>query len=272
LAHVGVFRALQELDIPVDVVGGSSFGSIAAGYIASGMSWQEQRDSLWENLSSKGSVVDLTAPAISLSKGHRVTRAIRAVFNGKMIEDFWLPYFCLSSNLSRGEVTVHDRGSAWQAMRASISIPGLWPPVRSPEGDILVDGGVMNNLPVDVMESFFDGGKIIAVNLKGTASLASVGLSDTGVMSGWGPMARRFNPLADSGDLPGIVDILLRSTETGNVLAAKRMEKDADVVIHPEVAGFGLLAFEEFDHLLEVGYQAAAAELEVHQSALTRDL
>ena len=85
-------------------------------------------------------------------------------------------------------------------------------------------------------------------------------------------MARRFNPLADSGDLPGIVDILLRSTETGNVLAAKRMEKDADVVIHPEVAGFGLLAFEEFDRLLEVGYQAAAAELEQHRGTLTRDL
>ena len=119
--HVGVFRALTELGIPIDVVGGSSFGSIAAGFVAMGMPWQEQRDSLWDNLSSQGSVVDLTAPAVSLAKGHRVTRAIRAVFEGIMIEDFWLPYFCLSSNLSRGEVTVHDLGPAWQAMRASTS-------------------------------------------------------------------------------------------------------------------------------------------------------
>ena len=82
-------------------------------------------------------------------------------------------------------------------------------------GDILVDGGVMNNLPVDVMQTFYDGGVIIAVNLKGTSSLPSDGLSDTGVMPGWGPMARRFNPLVETPDLPGIVDILLRSTETG---------------------------------------------------------
>ncbi|NNL12547.1 MAG: cyclic nucleotide-binding domain-containing protein [Acidimicrobiia bacterium] len=270
MAHVGIFRALQELGIPVDVVGGSSFGSIAGGYIAAGFSWEEQRESLWENLSSKGSVVDLTAPAVSLSKGQRVTEAIRAGFGDRLIENLWLPYFCLSSNLSRGEVTVHDRGSVWQAMRASVSIPGLWPPVRSGEGDILVDGGVMNNLPVDVMETFYDGGAIIAVNLKGTSSLPSVGLSDTGVMSGWGPMARRFNPLTESVELPGIVDVLLRSTETGNVLAAKRMEREADVVLHPDVAQFSLLAFEELDPVIEAGYRYAIKALPAHEDLLKR--
>jgi predicted acylesterase/phospholipase RssA/CRP-like cAMP-binding protein len=270
MAHVGIFRALQELDIPIDVVGGSSFGSIAGGYIAAGFSWEDQRDSLWQNLSSKGSVVDLTAPAVSLSRGQRVTTAIRAGFGDRLIENLWLPYFCLSSNLSRGEVTVHDRGPVWQAMRASVSIPGLWPPVRSEEGDILVDGGVMNNLPVDVMETFYDGGAIIAVNLKGTSSLPSVGLSDTGVMSGWGPMARRFNPLTESVELPGIVDVLLRSTETGNVLAAKRMESEADVVLHPDVAQFSLLAFEQLDSVIEAGYRYAIKELPAHEELLRR--
>ena len=270
MAHVGIFRALQELGIPIDVVGGSSFGSIAGGYIAGGYSWEEQRESLWQNLSSKGSVVDLTAPAVSLSKGQRVTQAIRAGFGDRLIENLWLPFFCLSSNLSRGEVTVHDRGSMWQATRASVSIPGLWPPVISEEGDLLVDGGVMNNLPVDVMQTFYDGGVIIAVNLKGTSSLPSFGLSETGVMSGWGPMARRFNPLAETPELPGIVDILLRSTETGNVLAAKRMEREADVVLHPDVAQFGLLAFEDLDPVIEAGYRYAIKELPAHEALLKR--
>ena len=120
-------------------------------------------------------------------RGQRVTRAIRAGFGDRLIENLWLPFFCLSSNLSRGEVTVHDRGSLWQAMRASVSIPGLWPPVRSEEGDILVDGGVMNNLPVDVMQTFYDGGVIIAVNLRGTSSLPSVGLSRDRGHVGLGP-------------------------------------------------------------------------------------
>ena len=268
LAHIGIFKALEELGIPIDVVGGSSFGSIAGGYIAKGYGWNEQRDSLWENLVSKGSVVDLTAPAVSLATGQRVTQAIRREFGDNLIENLWLPYFCLSSNLSRGEVAVHDRGAVWKAMRASVSIPGLWPPVRSEEGDILVDGGVMNNLPVDVMQTFYDGGAIIAVNLKGTASLASAGLSESGVMSGWGPMARRFNPLAESAELPGIIDVLLRSTETGNVLAAKRMEAEADVVLHPDVAEFGLLAFEELDRVIDAGYRYAIEELPKHEGLL----
>ena len=153
-------------------------------------------------------------------------------------------------------------------MRASVSIPGLWPPVHSEEGDILVDGGVMNNLPVDVMQTFYDGGVIIAVNLKGTSSLPSFGLSETGVMSGWGPMARRFNPLAETPELPGIVDILLRSTETGNVLAAKRMEREADVVLHPDVAEFGLLDFEQLDPVIEAGYRYAIKELPAHEALL----
>lgn len=269
-AHVGVFRALQELGIPVDVVGGSSFGSIVGGGIAGGLSWEEQRDSLWEHLVSKGSVVDLTAPAVSLARGQRITDTLRGFFGDTQIENLWLPYFCLSSNLSRGELTVHDRGPLWKALRASVSIPGLFPPVRSEEGDILVDGAVMNNLPVDIMDSFFDGGTIIAVNLKGSATLPSLDLSETGVLSGWGPLARRFNPLADSAELPGIVDVLLRSTETGNVLAAKRLERDADVVLHPEVAEFGLLAFEELDRVIEAGYRYAIKELPHHEETLKR--
>ena len=270
MAHVGIFRALQELGIPIDVVGGSSFGASIGAYIATGYSWEEQRESLWEVLGSKGSIIDLTAPVVSLSRGQRVTRALRAASGDRLIENLWLPFFCLSSNLSRGEVTVHDRGSLWQALRASVSIPGLWPPVRSEEGDILVDGGVMNNLPVDVMQTFYDGGAIIAVNLRGTSSLPSGGLSETGVMSGWGPMARRFNPLAESAELPGIVDLLLRSTETGNVLAAKRMEREADVVLHPDVAAFGLLAFEQLDPVIEAGYRYAMQALPEHEAFLKR--
>ena len=234
------------------------------------MSWEEQRDSLWEHLVAKGSVVDLTAPAVSLARGQRITDALRGFFGNTQIENLWLPYFCLSSNLSRGEMTVHDRGPLWKALRASVSIPGLFPPVRSEEGDILVDGAVMNNLPVDVMESFFDGGTIIAVNLKGSATLPSLGLSETGVLSGWGPLARRFNPLAESAELPGIVDVLLRSTETGNALAAKRLEREADVVLHPEVAEFGLLAFEELDSVIEAGYRYAIKELPQHEDTLKR--
>ncbi|NNF09002.1 MAG: cyclic nucleotide-binding domain-containing protein [Acidimicrobiia bacterium] len=269
IIHIGILKALNELNIPVDVVGGSSAGALGAGSIATGGNWEHMRDSLWDNLASKGSPVDLTAPAISLAKGERITEAITGAFGDTLIENLWLRFFCVSSNLSQGEVMVHHSGLLWKALRASVSIPGLWPPVRTPDGDVLVDGAVMNNLPVDVMQSFHDGGAIIAVNLKGTAALGAVDLTESGVMSGWAPLARRVNPFAESARLPGIVDILLRSTETGNVLASKRLEREADIVLHPDVASFGLLDFEGFDRLIEVGYAAAMDEFPHHEALLS---
>lgn len=269
-AHVGVVKALTELKVPVDVVGGSSFGSIVGAGIARRTDWETQRDLFWEHLASQGSVVDVTAPVVSLARGQRITERLRNYFTDAHIEDLWLPFFCLSSNLSQGEVMVHDRGPVWKALRASVSIPGLFPPVRSDTGDILVDGAVMNNLPVDVMQDVYDPGFIIAVNLKGTSALPSHGLSESGVLSGWGPLAGRFNPITDSPSLPGIVDVLFRATETGNVLAAKRNEQHADIVLHPDVAEFGLLAFDELDRVIDAGYRYALHELEQHEALLNR--
>ncbi len=163
---------------------------------------------------------------------------------------------------------VHSRGALWKALRASVAIPGLWPPVASEEGDILVDGGVMNNLPVDVMESFADAGAIIAINLKGSAELPSHDLSDGGVLSGWAPLARRLSPGVSGPALPGIVDLLLRATETGNVLSARRLEQQADIVLHPDVAAFGLLAWDQLDEITEAGYRYAMKELPVHEAKL----
>lgn len=270
IAHFGLFRALEELGIPIDVVGGSSFGSIASAGLAMGWSWEEQRRRFHESFVSQGSPIDFTAPAIALAKGAKVTAGIKAGFGDAMIENLWLRYYCVSSNLSAGEVAVHTRGPLWKALRASVAIPGLWPPVPSDEGDLLVDGGVMNNLPVDVMTGFADAGAIIAANLKGSAKLPSTGLDQDGVLSGWAPFARRLSPLGADSELPGIVELLLRATETGNVLSAKRLEHEADVVLHPDVAEFGLLAWERMDDIIEAGYRYAIKELPQHEDTLKR--
>jgi len=270
IAHFGLFRALEELEIPVDVVGGSSFGSIAGAALAMGWSWEEQRRIFYDSFVSQGSPIDFTAPALALAKGAKVTAGIKGGFGDAMIENMWLRYYCVSSNLSAGEVAVHTRGPLWKALRASVAIPGLWPPVPSEEGDLLVDGGVMNNLPVDVMTGFADAGAIIAANLKGSAQLPSTGLADDGILSGWGPFARRLSPLGAGSELPGIVELLLRATETGNVLSAKRLEHEADVVLHPDVTEFGLLAWERMDEIIEAGYRYAIKELPQHEEMLKR--
>ena len=119
---------------------------------------------------------------------------LRDGFGHLSIEDLWHRYFCVSSNLTKGHLQVHTTGPVWQAVRASISIPGLFPPVNSGNGDVLVDGAVMNNLPVDVMRSLNGGGPVLAVSLRGEFSLRSEDLPHHGVLSGWRVFGRRFNP------------------------------------------------------------------------------
>jgi predicted acylesterase/phospholipase RssA len=116
-----------------------------------------------------------TIPFHALLAGRRLERVLRRYFEGLDIWNLWLPFFCISSDLSRAEQNVHERGDLWRAVAASCSIPGIFPPRRQ-GNDQLVDGGIMNNLPVDVMADRF-GGAIIASDVCGAADVADGGES-----------------------------------------------------------------------------------------------
>lgn len=81
-----------------------------------------------------------------------------------LIEDLWTPFFCVSANLSEATPVVHARGPLWQAARTSMSIPGVFSPVMA-DGDILVDGGVLNNFPVDIMANLSGSQHLIGINV-----------------------------------------------------------------------------------------------------------
>jgi predicted acylesterase/phospholipase RssA/CRP-like cAMP-binding protein len=262
LAHIGVLRALEEADVPVDFVGGASFGSLIGAAIARGDDSGSIRESTQRLLIDRPRPLDVTAPAAALTGGRRIVAMLQDAFGETQIEDLWRRFFCVSSNLTKARVRVHTTGPIWQALRASISIPGLFPPVNSGEGDVLVDGAVMNNLPVDVMRSLSDGGPVLAVNLRGEFPLRAEDLPRHGVLSGWKVYGKRLNPLADALSLPGIIDVLLRTTEVGSVLSSKTMEKQADVVFHPQVDDVGLLDFSAVDRLIDAGYRHAVHVLE----------
>ena len=262
LAHIGVMQALEEADIPVDILGGASFGALMGAFRARGDRSAAVRDAVQQFLIDRGSPIDLTAPAAALTGGKRIVSMLQDGFGNLQIEDLWHPFFCVSSNLTRGHLQVHRTGAVWQAVRASISIPGLFPPVSSGDGDVLVDGAVMNNLPVDVMRSLNQQGPVLAVSLRGEFSLRSEDLPHHGVLSGWRVFGRRINPFASTLELPGLVDILLRTTEVGSVLSSKAMEQQADLVFHPPVNDVGLLDFSAIDRLIDIGYSHAAQILQ----------
>ena len=262
LAHIGVMRALEEAHIPVDILGGASFGALMAAFRARGDHADAVREAVQRFLIDRGSPIDLTAPAAALTGGKRIVSMLRSGFGDLPIEDLWHRFFCVSSNLTKGHLQVHTVGPVWQAVRASISIPGLFPPVNAGDGDVLVDGAVMNNLPVDVMRSLNEGGPVLAVSLRGEFSLRSEDLPHHGVLSGWRVFGRRLNPFASTMELPGLVDILLRTTEVGSVLSSKAMEQQADLVFHPPVNDVGLLDFSAIDRLIDAGYRHAVQVLE----------
>jgi NTE family protein len=244
------------------MIGGSSFGSIVAATAALQWSWKETMDGLRRFIVDRGSQIDYTVPAVSLAGGKRIIGGLQLAFGDADIESLWLRYFAVASNITRGEVEVHTSGPVWQALRSSISIPGVYAPVRSHTGDVLIDGALMNNLPVDVMRVLSDGGPVLAVSLRGELDMPSSDLPVDGVVSGWSAAWRRINPFASRPELPSILEVLLRATESGSAVSARTMEAEADAVLQPPVRDFALMDFDRLDDIADAGYRYTMGRLE----------
>ncbi len=128
MAEIGVVRALQELGIPIDAVAGTSAGALVGAAVARGWDWQRIAATVRAGVAEGRSLIDLTFPALSLARGARVTDRLRAAAGTIDIEDLLIDYFCVSTNLTRKEPRVHVSGPVWRAIRASLAIPGVFPP------------------------------------------------------------------------------------------------------------------------------------------------
>ena len=155
-AQVGVIRALEEAGIPIDIVGGTSIGAFNAGLYAKdadsvpiygrAKKFAGRMASLWRY------ATDLTWPTTSYTTGHEFNRGIWKTFGDSHIEDFWLPFYCNSANILKFKMEIHTTGYAWRYIRASMTLTGFLPPMTDEEGNMLVDGGYMDNLTVAAMK------------------------------------------------------------------------------------------------------------------------
>ena len=154
-AHLGLFKAMNELGIPVDVIGGTSAGSIVAAQIALGYSLEEMID-INRSVNKMKMFKEYGFPYISLIKSHKIERAAKIVGSNRDIEDMWIPFFAPATDLTNSKLKLFDSGPVWEAIRSSGSLPGIVVP-HFKDSSILVDGGVLNNLPVDIMRDRYDG-------------------------------------------------------------------------------------------------------------------
>jgi predicted acylesterase/phospholipase RssA len=256
-AHLGVWRAWRENGVEVDLIGGASMGAAIGALIARG----GEVDALEREVQAAcRGLLDYTIPLVSLVKGKRASRRLLETLGEWNIEDLWMPYFCTSTNLTRSRVVVHDRGDLTRAVRASVAIPGVLPPVAA-ESDLLVDSGVLNNLPADVMRRRIPQGTIIAVNVAspvGPKTRQDLGMS----ISATEVLRSKLSP--GGKQYPRLIPVLIRSMITGSVREQdKNLEAGIiDLYLDLNMRGVGLLDFDKAASVAKAGYEAAAPRIE----------
>ena len=237
-AHIGALAELEADGIEVDRYGGCSMGSFIAAMAAAGWSPQDIRDRSHAELVRRSPFNDYTIPRVALIRSRKAARMFDRLFGELTIEELAKPLFTVSADLVTSRLVVHRRGSVIEAVGASMSIPGLVPPL-SRSGRLLVDGGVLNNLPIDAMADAAEG-PIVAVDV-----VRRLEASDE-----------------DEPPLPSIMETLSRATVLGSVERAERNRDLALLVIAPEVQDIPLRDFRSLDRAIEAGRAATRAALD----------
>ena len=257
-AHIGAYRALCEAGVPIDVFGGSSAGGLMAGQFA--MGWDNAQIMATTRATLKHKF-DYTFPVTSLMAGGSLSEIMRDIFAATAIEDMWRPCFFTSTNLTTGRLMVHTQGPAWKYTRATSSIPAIVPPVVD-DNQLLVDGGMLNNFPVDIMRARSDVGKIIACEIRsGDSRERTTPLPYETRLSGWHVLWRRLNPLAQPIKVPTIGGIMMQVAALSNRQASRATRELADFSMRLALQGHGMLDFYAFDAIVEKGYQAAQTQV-----------
>jgi NTE family protein len=233
-AHLGIIRALREARVPIDFLGGASIGAIIAAGVAMGWSDEEMQLRYRRSFVQTNPVNDYTFPFLALTRGKKVSRLLEREYGGARIEDLRLPYFCVSANLTTGRLFEHRSGVVAQALRASVAIPGVMPPVFHDDG-VLVDGAAINNLPVDVMQVHAPGFVIGC---------------DVGADRNFGE--RRVN----------IFEVLMHAGMINSTASERAQRELADVLMKPPLANIDLLNWQAFDRAIQAGYDYARRALD----------
>uniref|UniRef100_A0A8C4DI64 lysophospholipase n=1 Tax=Dicentrarchus labrax TaxID=13489 RepID=A0A8C4DI64_DICLA len=261
-SQVGVMRAICESGIPVDLIGGTSIGSLMGALYAEDRSYSRMRmrakEWAMEMTSVFKKVLDLTYPVTSMFSGAAFNSSIS---NKCLLVDLWIPYFNITTDITASAMRVHTDGSLWRYVRASMSLSGYLPPLCDPkDGHLLMDGGYINNLPVwhslsrsDVARSM--GAKVVIaidVGSRDETNLTNYGDS----LSGWWLLWKRFNPLAEKVKVLNMAEI---QTRLAYVCCVRQLEsvKNSDYCeyIRPPIDRYRTLEFGKFDEIAEVGYQ-----------------
>ncbi|MBN1176806.1 MAG: patatin-like phospholipase family protein [Dehalococcoidales bacterium] len=242
LAHVGVLRVLQKEGIPIDLIAGTSAGAV----IGAGYAWDQDmtritREALDADWKKMAPMIDLSLPKSGFIKGKKVQELIAGYVGGNIkFSDLSIPFACVATDIDTGEEIVINSGSVPEALRASISIPGIFTVVKY-EGRYLVDGGLTTPVPVEVVRDM-GADFIIAVNVNPDVT------DRLGKTSQKRVAARKE---------PNIFQIMMQSVYITTYSLARGSLENADIVIEPDLAHINAGDFNKAKELITRGRQAA---------------
>ena len=257
-AHVGMIRAITEVGIPVDMVGGVSIGAFMGAlwcqennmttFTQKARAWSHGMTSYWRQ------ILDLTYPVTAMFTGHAFNRTIYEVFEERQIEDLWLPYFTLTTDITSSCPRVHRHGSLWRYVRSSMSLSGYLPPLCDPkDGHLLLDGGYVNNLPADVMRDVMGAQTILAIDVGSQDVMDMTNYGDT--LSGWWLLWKRWNPFSKPVRVPNLPEIQSRLAYVSCVKLLEEVKQSGYCTyIRPPIDKYKTLQFGSFDEIMDVGY------------------
>ena len=255
IAQIGIIRAMEEAGIPIDLVGGTSIGAFIGGLYARhadsvpifglAKKFSGRMSSIWRF------ALDLTYPSASYTTGHEFNRGIFKTFGKTQIEDFWLEYYCNTTNISKSRAEFHTSGYAWRYVRASMSLAGMLPPLCD-EGSMLLDGGYIDNLTVSHMKSL-GADVIFAIDVGAMDDDTPQGYGDT--LSGLWAFVNRWNPFSSVPNPPTLAEIQARLAYVSSVDALERAKTmPGCIYMRPPIDDYGTLDFGKFDEICRVGY------------------
>jgi predicted acylesterase/phospholipase RssA len=254
-AHLGVHRAMLELGLPIDWVGGTSIGAIMAATIAAPVASDKAMALIRDSFVKGKPFSDFTIPMMSLVRGRRMENMLREHLDYQ-IEDLPVPFYCVSCNLDDGSTNIHESGYLPDALRASAALPGIIPPAVV-NHRLTIDGAVVNNLPVDIMRQK-PVSRIVAVDL---SSSELVEVDYTSIPSPWSVFRGRYLPFTRRQRVPSLSTIMLKSSLLGTFERVREQGRRADILLTPPVKKFGMTEVKAFEKIVQAGYEHANVEL-----------
>ncbi len=234
-AHLGVLNALREHGIPLDMSAGTSLGAIVASGLAIDLDLEDLMRRFRIMVKTNPTRRDyLLLPRTSFLSGRKLDKLLPQLLPDMQIEDCWKHFACISANITHPSAHLHRSGSLLRALRATVSIPGVFPPVVTENGDMLVDGGVVNNLPADILRDY-GASRLIACDQGGPSP---------------------------TGEKPNAIGIIMRSVVLHSRISGRAWRTVADLYIESPVSDINLLEWDKFDLAVQRGYEHAKRCLE----------